>query len=250
LDFSVRSGEIVGIAGVEGNGQSELLQILLHPRDYRRRASGKIRVLGKTTLDRKKSLSTDAIKNLGVGAIPEDRHREGLLLNRPVTESFLLGLQRQAPYSRSGVISEKILHEKTLQAIEEYDVRPKRLDIEARGLSGGNQQKLIIARELQRNPKLLIAAQPTRGVDVGAIEFIHGKILDARSRGAGVLLVSSELDEVMTLSDRILVMYDGKIVAEFSHDQADEKTLGRFMGGGGAAAATATAAVTGDEGAV
>lgn len=236
LNLSVRSGEIVGIAGVEGNGQSELLQILLHPHDYRRRASGEIRVLGETTFGDAVSLSTDAIKSLGVGAVPEDRHREGLLLDRPVTESFLLGLQRHAPYSHSGIISEQALNERTMKAIEEYDVRPKRLDIEARGLSGGNQQKLIIARELQQEPKFLIAAQPTRGVDVGAIEFIHGKILEARSRGAGVLLVSSELDEVMSLSDRILVMYDGKIVAEFAHDQADEKTLGRYMGGGGSAA--------------
>jgi simple sugar transport system ATP-binding protein len=234
LNLSVRSGEIVGIAGVEGNGQSDLLQLLLHPHDYRRRASGEIRVLGQTVFGNGAALSTDAIKSLGVGAIPEDRHRDGLLLDRPIAESFLLGLQRHSPYSHSGVISEKVLREKTFKAIEEYDVRPRTLDIEARGLSGGNQQKLIIARELQRDPKFLIAAQPTRGVDVGAIEFIHGRILDARSRGAGVLLVSSELDEVMSLSDRILVMFDGKIVAEFAHDQADEKTLGRFMGGGGA----------------
>jgi ABC-type uncharacterized transport system ATPase subunit len=233
LRFSVRAGEIVGIAGVEGNGQSELLQILLHPHDYRRRARGEIRVLGKTSLGEGVHLSTDAIKSLGVGVIPEDRHREALLLNRPVTESFLLGLQRHAPYSRSGLLSESALRSQTMKAMEEYDVRPRRLDIEARGLSGGNQQKLIIARELQRNPKLLIAAQPTRGVDVGAIEFIHRKILEARTRGAGVLLISSELDEVMSLSDRILVMFDGKIVAEFAHDQTDEKTLGRFMGGGG-----------------
>jgi simple sugar transport system ATP-binding protein len=234
LSFSVRSGEIVGIAGVEGNGQSELLQILLHPHEYARRADGEIRILNQSVLKDGAGWSTDAIKTLGVGSVPEDRHREGLLLERPIAESFLLGLQRHRPYSKSGLISESALRSATYQAIEEYDVRPKTLDIEARGLSGGNQQKVIIARELWRNPKLFIAAQPTRGVDVGAIEFIHGRILEARSKGAGVLLVSSELDEIMSLSDRILVMYDGKIAAEFVHGQADEKTLGRVMGGGGA----------------
>jgi simple sugar transport system ATP-binding protein len=233
LSFSVRSGEIVGIAGVEGNGQSELLQILLHPHEYARRADGEIKILKQSVLKGGAGWSTDAIKTLGVGAVPEDRHREGLLLERPIAESFLLGLQRHHPYSKAGLISESVLRSETLKAIEEYDVRPKTLDIEARGLSGGNQQKVIIARELWRNPKLLIAAQPTRGVDVGAIEFIHGRILEARAKGAGVLLVSSELDEIMSLSDRILVMYDGKIAAEFAHGQADEKTLGRFMGGGG-----------------
>lgn len=235
LNLSVRAGEIVGIAGVEGNGQSELLQILLHPHEYHRHARGEIKVLGKTVLGDGVSLRTDAVKNLGVGAIPEDRHREGLLLERPIAESFLLGLQRQEPFSRNGMISDGVVRVEAMKAIEEYDVRPKTLDIEARGLSGGNQQKIIVARELLKDPKFIIAAQPTRGVDVGAIEFIHGKILDARSRGAGILLVSSELDEVMSLSDRILVMYDGKVVAEFTHDQADERTLGRYMGGGGVA---------------
>jgi simple sugar transport system ATP-binding protein len=233
LQISVRSGEVVGIAGVEGNGQSELLQILLHPKEYQSKLEGEISVLGKAVFENGHAWKTDAIKSLGVGCVPEDRHREGLLLDRPITESFLLGMQRHAPYSRHGLLSESALRSQTMKAIEEYDVRPKRLEIDARGLSGGNQQKLIIARELQREPKLLIVAQPTRGVDVGAIESIHGRIFEARSKGAGVLLVSSELDEILTLSDRILVMYGGKIVAEFARGQTDEKTLGRYMGGGG-----------------
>jgi simple sugar transport system ATP-binding protein len=232
LRFEVRAGEIVGIAGVEGNGQSELLQILLHPQEYRKRARGSIHVLGQAVLSETSAWSTAAIKRLGVGAISEDRHREGLFLDRPMVDSFLLGKQRYAPYSRLGLISESALRSETLKAMEAFDVRPRDLDIPARGFSGGNQQKVIIARELQGESKLLIAAQPTRGVDVGAIEFIHERILEARDRGAGILLVSSELDEVLSLSDRVLVMYDGKIVASLEREQADEKTLGRLMGGG------------------
>ncbi|MCM2278823.1 MAG: ABC transporter ATP-binding protein [Oligoflexia bacterium] len=235
LGLEVHAGEIVGIAGVEGNGQSELLQVLLHPRDYRARSQGEIRCLGRTILNPgggERPLSTARIKALGVGVIPEDRHRQGLLLERPVAENFLLGLQGRAPFSRHGFLSGRSAREAATRALEEYDIRPRSLDVAAAGLSGGNQQKLVIAREFEGKPRLLIAAQPTRGVDVGAIEFIHRRIFRARDEGAGVLLVSSELDEILVLSDRILVIYEGRIVARFARGEASEQELGMHMGGG------------------
>jgi simple sugar transport system ATP-binding protein len=228
ISFHVAKGEVVGIAGVEGNGQSELLQALLHPADPSCRSSGEIKILGKDV----SSFETVEIKDLGVGVIPEDRQREGLLMERPVSENFLLGLQRKAEFRKFGFLSLSSLNRSAQSALEEYDVRPRSLIAIAGRLSGGNQQKLIIAREFARAPKLLIAAQPTRGVDIGAIEFIHKRILKAREDGAGVLLVSSELDEILALSDRILVMYEGKIVASFERGRCDEKVLGLRMGGG------------------
>lgn len=227
LSFSVKRGEIVGIAGVEGNGQSELLQAILHPRDSNCRTSGTVRFLGEDVTN------CDALKirDLGVAVIPEDRHREALLLERPVSENFILGLQRSAAFSRAGFLRLKNVAVAATRAIDEYDVRPKTLTSPAGRLSGGNQQKLVVAREFERQPRVLIAAQPTRGVDVGAIEFIHQRIVLARDEGAGVLLVSSELDEILALADRILVMYEGRIAAEFQRGQVSERELGLKMGG-------------------
>jgi general nucleoside transport system ATP-binding protein len=227
VGFSVKRGEIVGIAGVEGNGQSELLQAVLHPRDPLCRTSGMVRFLGKDVTH----WEARKIRDLGVAVIPEDRQQEGLLLERPVSENFLLGLQRSPEFSRAGFLNSKNLRVEAARAVEEYDVRPRDLMIPAGKLSGGNQQKLIVAREFQRKPHMLIAAQPTRGVDVGAIEFIHSRIVRARDEGAGVLLVSFELDEILTLSDRILVMYEGRIAAEFSRGRVTERELGLKMAG-------------------
>lgn len=232
LDFEIKSGEILGIAGVEGNGQSELLSLLMQPRDYQSRISGEIEILDHKTLTATKSMATHEIKKLGVGAVPEDRLREGLLLNQPVVESFLLGYETRPPFSHNGVLDQRSVLGAMTEVIERYDIRPRKTDIPAGKLSGGNQQKVIIAREFREGPKLLIIAQPTRGVDVGAIEFIHSQILAARARGAAILLVSSELEEVMALSDRILVFFEGKITARFSRAEADERTLGYYMGGG------------------
>jgi simple sugar transport system ATP-binding protein len=227
VSFSVKRGEIVGIAGVEGNGQSELLQAILHPRDPLCRTSGTVRLLGEdvTHWDARK------IRDLGVAVSPEDRQREGLLLERPVSENFLLGLQRSSAFSHRGLLNSKNLRVAAAQALVEYDVRPRDLAIAAGNLSGGNQQKLIVAREFQRQPRVLIAAQPTRGVDVGAIEFVHNRIVRARDEGAGVLLVSFELEDILTLSDRILVMYEGRIAAEFHRGQVSERELGLKMAG-------------------
>lgn len=234
VDLEVRTGEIVGIAGVEGNGQSELLQVLLHPRDFYRGLKGDVRFFGKAWKKSGNYFSTSEIKEFGVGVIPEDRHREGLLLSRPVPESFILGLHRKKRFSRWGMINRVELDRTVLKIAKEYDVRPQDpslLSTLAGALSGGNQQKIIIAREFERNPKLLIASQPTRGVDVGAIEFIHRKILKARDQGMGVLLFSSELDEIIALSDRVLVIFEGRFIASFNRGEADEKRLGLAMGG-------------------
>jgi simple sugar transport system ATP-binding protein len=228
LSFSVRRGEIVGVAGVEGNGQSELLQALLHPRDSKCRTSGTVRFLGEDVT----AWAPLRIRDLGVAVIPEDRLQEGLLLDRPVSENFLLGLQRSPAFSsRAGFLDLRGLDQTAARAAADYDVRPRDLTLPAGKLSGGNQQKLIVAREFQRQPKVLIAAQPTRGVDVGAIEFIYTRIVRARDEGAGVLLVSSELDEILTLSDRILVMFEGRIVAEYRRSEVTERELGLKMGG-------------------
>ena len=227
VSFAVKRGEIVGIAGVEGNGQSELLQAMLHPVEADCRSAGTVGFLGKDVTHWKAA----AIRELGVAVIPEDRHHEGLLLERPLTENFLLGLQRSAAFSRGAFLNSRQLETTAAVAIEEFDVRPRDLTVAAGKLSGGNQQKLIVAREFQRKPGAIIAAQPTRGVDVGAIEFIHQRIIRARDEGAGVLLISFELDEILALSDRILVMYEGKIVGEFKRGEVSERELGLKMGG-------------------
>jgi len=233
LNITVRAGEVVGIAGVEGNGQSDLLRVLLHPSDYANEIGGELAYFGADA----SAWDAARVRGSGVGMIPEDRLHEGLLLEWSLTENFLLGLQDRKPFrTPGGFVDHSVLRRKTEEAIREYDVRPASPDAIAGRLSGGNQQKLIIAREFEAKPKFLIAAQPTRGVDVGAIEFIHARIIRARNEGTGVLLVSSELDEVLALSDRVLVMYGGAVVAEFSRGgperEFDEKRIGLSMGGG------------------
>jgi simple sugar transport system ATP-binding protein len=227
VSFAVRRGEIVGIAGVEGNGQTELIQALLHPADAACRTHGSVSIAGREVT----RWEARRIRELGVGMIPEDRIAEGMLPERPVSENFLLGLQRSPAFGRFGFLNQPAVKRAATGSLEEYDVRPRDTGLAAGRLSGGNQQKLIIAREFARQPALLIAAQPTRGVDVGAIEFIHRRIVAARDGGAGVLLISSELDEVLALSDRILVMYEGRVVAEFPRGAATERELGMRMGG-------------------
>jgi ABC-type uncharacterized transport system ATPase subunit len=227
VNIGVRRGEIVGIAGVEGNGQSELLQALLHPREARSRTSGVVKFLGRDVTH----WPASEIRALGVAVLPEDRLKEALLPERPVAENFLLGLQHRAEFNRSGFVRSRSLAAAAARAMETYDVRPRELTLPAGRLSGGNQQKLVVAREFERNPGVWIAAQPTRGVDVGAIEFIHRRIVRARDEGAGVLLVSFELEEILALSDRIFVIYEGRLVAEFARGQVTERELGLKMGG-------------------
>lgn len=213
LNFKVHAGEIVGIAGVEGNGQDVLIRALIDQGALDEKSlHGEIKVQGKW------------------GSFPEDRLRFGVLAKRPLYENFLLGQQKR--FARGPFLKIKELIAATKSALEAYDVRPRNEKASLQNLSGGNQQKLVVARALSQNPDLILAAQPTRGVDIGAIDFIHSEIRKCRDRGAGVLLVSSELDELMTLSDRILVLYHGHIAAEFTRGQFDEIALGSAMGGG------------------
>jgi ABC-type uncharacterized transport system ATPase subunit len=225
ISLQVRTGEIVGIAGVDGNGQTELIEALT---GLRKRTSGTIVVDGKEVSSH---ASPRAILESGVGHIPEDRHRYGLVLDFTLAENAALHDYRYAPDSRFGWLRPGILAQRTTRLIKEFDVRGGNAQTKARSLSGGNQQKLVAAREVDRDPKVLIAAQPTRGLDVGAIEFLHRRLVEERDQGRAILLVSLELDEVLSLSDRILVIYEGEIVAEHTSG-VDEEEIGIEMLGG------------------
>jgi len=224
VSFEVRSGEIVGIAGVDGNGQSELIDAvtgLRHP------ASGEIRV-GKRDLTR---ASARAALDAGMGHIPEDRQRRGLVLDFNLAENLVLHDYGHEPFSRLGWINPRRWFRWARGLLQEFDVRGGGPTTRGGSLSGGNQQKVVVAREVSRNPQVLIAAQPTRGLDVGAIEFVHRRLVEQRDAGKAVLLVSLELDEILSLSDRILVLYEGRIVAEFMPDVSEEE-VGIAMTGG------------------
>ncbi|KJL06397.1 MULTISPECIES: ABC transporter ATP-binding protein [Priestia] len=225
LDLSVRAGEIVGIAGVDGNGQTELIEAITGLRKIK---SGSITLKNQEL----STLSTRKITESGVGHIPQDRHKHGLVLDYTIGENIGLQTYYQKPMSKSGILNYKELYKKAKELIAEYDVRTPSEYTQARSLSGGNQQKAIIAREVDRSPELLIAAQPTRGLDVGAIEFIHKKLIEERDKGRAVLLVSLELDEVMNLSDRIAVIYEGEIVDIVDPKETNEQELGLLMAGG------------------
>jgi general nucleoside transport system ATP-binding protein len=224
VDLEVRAGEIVGIAGVDDNGQGELVETLT---GLRRPQAGTIRVDGRDVTAADVRGKLDA----GVGHIAEDRHRRGLVLDFSLAENLCLRDYRHAPIARRGFISPKRMNERAAPLLDEYDVRGGSSDSLALSLSGGNQQKLVIAREIAEDPKVLIAAQPTRGLDVGAIEFVHRRLIEQRDAGRAVLLVSLELEEIRSLSDRVLVMYDGRVVAELPPG-ASEEELGMAMLGG------------------
>jgi general nucleoside transport system ATP-binding protein len=235
VSMEVRGGEIVGIAGVEGNGQSELLDLIFHPQKYFGKkpsahypATGDINLLGKAVKHKKSSEMLDLI----VGFIPEDRHKNGLLLNMSAEENYILGRHWEKKFRFGFLQKVKEIQKTVKHEMEKYDVRPRNSKLHASGFSGGNQQKIIIAREFGKEPQFIVAANPTRGVDIGAIEYIHQQIVLERDKGVGVLLVSSELDEIITLSDRILVMYGGTIAAEYKRNEADEHLLGLAMCGG------------------
>jgi len=229
VNFDVKGGEIVGIAGVDGNGQTELIDAIA---GLRRPKAGKIVIDGKDVTNEGAQESLDA----GLGHIPEDRQRRGLVLDFSIAENIALHDYDHPPASRFGWLYPKRLIEKAGELIREFDVRGGGPQTRAGGLSGGNQQKVILAREIDRNPAVLVAAQPTRGLDVGAIEFVHRRLVEERDEGRGILLVSLELEEILSLSDRILVMYEGQIVGEFPPG-ASEEELGVAMTGGGRRAA-------------
>src|SRR5438552_8433892 len=229
VSFDLRAGEIVGVAGVEGNGQTELIEALsgLIPGSY---ISGTIAFEGRdiTQLDARKR------KELGIAHVPEDRHRRGLLLDFSLAENTILGVHYRKPAVSFGgiMLDQKGIQRRTEQVIRDFDVRPPNPMLAARALSGGNQQKLIIGREFELPPKLLLVSQPTRGVDIGAIEFIHRKIVEMRDAGCAVLLVSAELEEVTALSDRLLVLHNGKVAGEVDPKTVTNEEIGLMMTGG------------------
>ena len=227
VSLHVAAGEVLGIAGVEGNGQSELIEVLRAPSRHPL-ARGTVNFCGADA----GALDARAMRERGLAIVPEDRLVQGLVLEQSLVENFVLGREREASFCRGPWANVAARRAATRAALTEYDIRPSgNLDLSAAGLSGGNQQKLIVARECARKPHCLIAAQPTRGVDIGAVDFIHERLLSLRDAGLGVVLISSDLDEVRKLSDRILVIYEGRIVAEVDPDQASEETLGQLMGG-------------------
>jgi len=226
VSFEVCGGEIVAIAGVGGNGQTELVEAIV---GLRRPASGTISLKGKDITDASARSSIE----VGVSHVPEDRHRRGLILQFNLAENLVLGDHRVAPYAKLGIMRLREVTAMARKRIEDYDIRTPSEKIVASNLSGGNQQKVVIAREIGRNPELLVAAQPTRGLDIGAIEFVHRQVLAERAAGKAVLLISLELEEVLSLADRILVIYEGRIVRELTAGEADAETLGYYMTGGG-----------------
>lgn len=224
LNLTVRKGEIVGIAGIDGNGQSELIEAITGLRKVK---SGKVLIHGKDVTGMKPRKVTES----GVGHIPQDRHKHGLVLDFPIGHNIALQTYYMAPISKSGIMDYNKITEKAQQIIKDFDVRTQGPHEPARALSGGNQQKAIIGREVDRNPDLLIAALPTRGLDVGAIEFIHSRLIEQRDNGKAVLLISFELDEVMNVSDRIAVIHDGEIVDVVIPEETTEQELGLLMAG-------------------
>jgi simple sugar transport system ATP-binding protein len=224
VSFEVRAAEIVGIAGVDGNGQSELIDAIAGLRPV---ADGRIEIAGEDVTGESARDSLDA----GLGHIPEDRQRRGLVLDFTLAENIALHDFDQPPASRYGWLYPRRLIARARQLLREFDVRGGGPETLAASLSGGNQQKVVLAREVSREPKVLIAAQPTRGLDVGAIEFVHRRLIEERDEGRAILLVSFELDEVLSLSDQILVLFEGRIVGEYSPDVSEEE-LGIAMTGG------------------
>ena len=228
ISMELKPGEILGIAGVQGNGQSQLLQFLSHPSKYRNHLQGEYKIQGKDARDE----TPVSLRSLGVGLVPEDRLAEGLLLHQDMTENFLLGQHEDPRYTQNGMLLRPLVKKQVEKNIKEFDIRPPHTTVWAGKMSGGNQQKLVIARVLDPDPSVLLIAHPTRGVDVGAIEKIHEAIMTERNRGKAVLLISAELDELIDLCDRVLVFFDGQIQGEFARREFDSWAMGRVMGGG------------------
>lgn len=225
LSLDVRAGEIVGIAGIDGNGQSELIQAITGLRKVK---SGSIKIKGQEVV----GLSPRKITEMNVSHVPEDRHRDGLVLEMMLSENIALQTYYKEPLSKNGVLNYNQINSYARKLMEEFDVRAANEIVPASALSGGNQQKAIIAREVDRNPDLLIVSQPTRGLDVGAIEYIHKRLIGERDKGKAILVVSFELDEILNLSDRIAVIHDGKIQGIVKPSETNKQELGILMAGG------------------
>lgn len=224
IDLTVRAGEIVGIAGVDGNGQTELIEAIT---GLRKVNSGTITLSGTNITN----LSARKIIENGVSHIPEDRHKHGLVLDFSIKENMILETYYKPPFSKGVLLEQDVITEHAEKLVKAFDVRTPDIETKARSLSGGNQQKAIIAREIDKNPDLLIAAQPTRGLDVGAIEFVHQQLIKQRDEGKAVLLISFELDEIINVADRIAVIYGGKIIGEVYPKDTNDQELGLMMAG-------------------
>ncbi len=228
INLNVRAGEVVGIAGVAGNGQSELLEVL----GGYATATGTIRLNGEELDLTGKHSDGQSRRNKGIAHVPEDRQREGLIMDFSAWENTAFGYHHDQKYQRNALFMDNAAIKKdTQEKMDRFDVRPPDPNLAAKNFSGGNQQKIVLAREIERNPELLLIGQPTRGVDIGAIEFIHQQIVALRDQGKAILLVSVELEEILALSDRIAVMFDGQIMGERMPADTDEKELGLLMAG-------------------
>lgn len=226
ISFAVRSGEIVGIAGIEGNGQTELIEALA---GLLKTSGGSFKFFGRDVTD----LNARHLRELGIAHIPEDRHKRGLLLQSDLAENSILGVHYRPPIAAlSGLMNGTAIATRVNEIVKNFDVRPPIPSLRAKSLSGGNQQKLIIGREFELDPKLLLVSQPTRGVDIGAIEFIHRKLIGLRDAGSAILLVSAELEEVTALADRLLVIRNGRVVGEVDPKTASTDEIGLLMIGG------------------
>lgn len=227
INLQLKAGEILGIAGVSGNGQSELLEVLggiVAP------TTGSIKYKGEELVNSRQFTARN-LRKIGLGHVPEDRHRSGLILSFEANECTILGYQDSPEYNRGLRLDREMMVKTCEQHIEKFDVRPPDPYLKASGFSGGNQQKLVLAREMEQNPDVLLVGQPTRGVDIGAIEFIHKQLIKMRDEGKAILVVSVEIDEVMSIADRIAVMFDGEVVGEIDAEDATETRLGLMMAG-------------------
>jgi ABC-type uncharacterized transport system ATPase subunit len=224
VSLEVYAGEILGVAGVQGNGQTELVEVIT---GLRRATAGQVTILGQDVTNQSPRVVTEA----GTAHIPEDRQKDGLVLSYPILDNLVLNTYYRPPFAHGVLVDEEAIVKNAQDLVETFDVRTPSIYLPASNLSGGNQQKVIVARELSRPVRLLIAAQPTRGLDVGSIEFIHSEIVGMRDRGAAVLLVSAELDEIMALSDRVAVMFEGRVVAVMDRQAATREQLGLLMAG-------------------
>ena len=228
VSFELRKGEILGVAGVTGNGQTELLEALSGIRQV---DSGEIKLFGNTISSKNIFVSPRKLREQDVAHVPEDRQRMGLVTEFNASENLIFGYHHQLPFSKSSIMMGKTIYNHSKKIMQEYDVRPQSPFLKTSNFSGGNQQKIILTRELNKDPKVLLVGQPTRGVDIGAIEFIHQRIIDMRDKGVAVLLVSVELDEILSLADRIIVMFDGELVGERVNENVTDREIGLLMAG-------------------
>ena len=228
VSFELRKGEILGVAGVTGNGQTELLEALSGIRQV---DSGEIKLFGNTISSKNIFVGPRQLREQEVAHVPEDRQRMGLVTEFNASENLIFGYHHQLPFSKSSIMMGKTIYNHSKKIMQEYDVRPQSPFLKTSNFSGGNQQKIILTRELNKDPKVLLVGQPTRGVDIGAIEFVHQRIIDMRDKGVAVLLVSVELDEILSLADRIVVMFNGELVGEKVNENVTDREIGLLMAG-------------------